>query len=73
VRSRIATEFEIGNLGVRELADAAGISTNTITRFERGEAFRAETLAAIRRAFEDAGVKFIETGKSGGPGVRLKG
>jgi transcriptional regulator with XRE-family HTH domain len=54
-------------------ADAAGISTNTITRFERGEALRAETLAAIRRAFEDAGVKFIEAGKSGGPGVRLKG
>ena len=25
-----------------------------------------------RRALEDAGIKFIDRGKSGGPGVRLK-
>jgi len=29
------------------------------------------TLDAIRRALEDAGVKFINAGKSGGAGVHL--
>jgi hypothetical protein len=30
------------------------------------------TLDAIRRVLEDAGGKFINAGKSGGPGVRLQ-
>jgi hypothetical protein len=29
-------------------------------------------MAAIIRAFEDAGVIFIDTGTGGGPGVRLR-
>lgn len=29
-------------------------------------------LAAIRKALENAGVKFIDAGKGGGPGLRLK-
>jgi hypothetical protein len=29
-------------------------------------------MAALRRAFEDAGVLFIDRGKDGGPGVRLR-
>jgi hypothetical protein len=32
----------------------------------------ARTLDAIRRALEDAGVKFLNAGKSGGAGVRLR-
>ena len=59
-------------MGVRELADAAKVSTNTITRFERGEELLPRTLDAIRRALEDAGVKFLNAGKSGGAGVRLR-
>ena len=29
-------------------------------------------MAAIRKVLEDAGIKFIDRGKGGGPGVRLR-
>lgn len=58
-------------LGVRELASEAGVSTNTVTRLERGEELRPSTLEAIRSALEAAGVEFIEENGSG-PGVRLR-
>ena len=58
-------------LGVRELAEAAGVSPNTVARLERGEELKATTVAAIRAALEAAGVDFIEE-NGGGPGVRLK-
>ena len=58
-------------LGVRELAGAAKVSTNTVTRFERGEELRERTIDALRAALEAAGVEFIaESG--GGAGVRLR-
>ena len=51
------------------LAEKAGVSRNTIVRFEleQGGANRA-TLAVIRQAFEAAGIEFID-GEA--PGVRL--
>lgn len=58
--------------GVRDLAAAAKISTDTVARFERGEALRERTIADMRSALEAAGVEFIEE-NGGGPGVRLKG
>jgi len=58
-------------LGVRELAERAGVSTNTVTRLERGEPLGNRTLAAIRAALEAAGVEFIAE-NGGGPGVRLR-
>jgi predicted transcriptional regulator len=58
-------------IGVKELAEKASVSTNTIVRLERGEALRPRTLAAIRAALESAGVIFVgENG--GGAGVRLR-
>ena len=57
--------------GVRDLAVAAKVSPDTVSRLERGETLREDTIAAIRRALEKAGVKFIEQ-NGGGPGVRLK-
>ena len=57
-------------LGVRELAAAAGVSTDTVARLERGEALRPRTVEAIRRVLEAAGVVFIEE-NGGGPGVRM--
>lgn len=60
-------------LGVRELADSAMVSTNTITRFERGEDLKERTVAAIRAALEAAGVQFLADGDTAtGPGVALK-
>lgn len=61
------------NLGVREVAEAAGGSANTITRLERGEDLLPRIVADIRAAFELAGVVFLDDGQSvdGGPGVRL--
>lgn len=58
-------------LGIRELAEAAKVSTNTIARLERGEELRERTVDAIRAALESAGVEFIAE-NGGGPGVRLK-
>lgn len=60
------------SMGVRELAKAADVSTNTVARFERGEPLRESTVDAIRSALEAAGVDFIPE-NGGGPGVRLKG
>ncbi|WP_414643522.1 helix-turn-helix domain-containing protein [Bradyrhizobium barranii] len=61
------------NMGVREVAEAAGVSTNTITRLERGEELLPRTTADIRAALESAGVIFLADGQTtdGGPGVRL--
>lgn len=61
------------NLGVRDVAQAAGVSTNTITRLERGEELLPRTVADIRAALESAGVIFLDEGQAidGGPGVRL--
>lgn len=58
-------------LGVREVAALAEVSTNTITRLERGDALYPRTVEAIRAALEVAGVEFIPE-NGGGPGVRLK-
>ena len=57
-------------LGVRELADVAKVSADTIVRLEKGEALKPRTVDAIRSALEAAGVEFIEQ-NGGGPGVRL--
>lgn len=60
-------------LGVRELADAAMVSTNTITRFEKGEDLKERTIIAIRAALEAAGVQFLSDGETAtGPGVALR-
>jgi transcriptional regulator with XRE-family HTH domain len=60
-------------IGVRELAESAGVSTNTITRFEQDEPLRGRTVDAIRAALEASGVAFVARNSAGGPGVRLAG
>ena len=59
-------------LGLRELADLAKVSPDTVSRLERGEVLRERTVDAIRMALEKAGVAFIDA-NGGGPGVRFKG
>jgi len=54
-----------------DLAERAGIGIVTVHQFEAGVSQpRRATGGVIRRAFEHAGVAFIE-GDGGGPGVRL--
>lgn len=57
--------------GVRELAEAAKVSPDTVARLERGEELRERTIDAIRKALESAGIEFIDE-NGGGPGVRLR-
>ncbi|MGM0584455.1 MAG: helix-turn-helix transcriptional regulator [Pseudomonadota bacterium] len=57
---------------VRQLAEAAGLHRNTVSNFETGRyGGGPETVAALRRALEEAGVVFLEE-NGGGPGVRLR-
>jgi hypothetical protein len=55
-------------VGVRDLADLAKVSTNTVTRLETGNFLKARTVEAIQRALEAAGVQFTN-GKR--PGVSV--
>lgn len=56
----------------QDLASAAGIGVVTVHQLEAGtSAPRRATLEVIKRAFEDAGVAFIDE-NGGGPGVRLR-
>jgi transcriptional regulator with XRE-family HTH domain len=57
--------------GVRELAEKAGVTANTVTRIENGSDAKQSTIAALRTALESAGIEFIAE-NGGGPGVRLK-
>lgn len=58
-------------MSVRDLADRAQVSTNTISRLEAGDELKPRTVEAIQRALEEAGVIFVaENGE--GPGVRLR-
>jgi transcriptional regulator with XRE-family HTH domain len=53
------------------LAERAQVGATTINRFETDQTTpNRATLAAIQRAFEDAGIVFIAQ-NGGGPGVRL--
>src|SRR5437899_4504332 len=54
--------------GVRELATAAKVSTDTVARFERGEELKERTIDALQRALEAAGIEFTNGDQ---PGVRL--
>jgi transcriptional regulator with XRE-family HTH domain len=51
-------------IGVRELAEAAMVSTNTITRFERGEPLKERTIDAIQAALEAFGIEFTNDARS---------
>lgn len=57
-------------LGVRDLAERAEVSPNTVARLERGEVLKAATVDMIRASLEAAGVEFIPE-NGGGVGVRL--
>ena len=56
---------------VRDLASRAGLAANTVSRYENGTDAYGETLTKIQRAFEQAGIIFIDENDEG-PGVRLR-
>jgi transcriptional regulator with XRE-family HTH domain len=49
-------------IGVRELATAAKVSTNTITRLEAGEELKERTVDAVCAALEALGAEFTNAG-----------
>ena len=60
--------------GVRELAEKAGVTANTISRYENGADALGGTLTKIQNTLEQAGIVFIADGTvshEGGEGVRL--
>lgn len=58
-------------IGTRELAEKAGVSFTTISRFETEKGGMQHASAeAIRKALEAEGIEFIPE-NGGGPGVRL--
>lgn len=57
--------------GVRELAERAGITANTVTRIENGSDAKRSTLDAIQSTFEAAGIEFIPE-NGGGAGIRFR-
>jgi transcriptional regulator with XRE-family HTH domain len=56
--------------GVRELAERAGITANTVTRIENGADAKQSTMDALQAALESAGIEFTNGGQSG---VKIKG
>lgn len=58
-------------LRIRDLAELANVSTDTIARLERGDPLRRQIVDGVRAVLEAAGVVFIPEG-DGGAGVRLK-
>jgi transcriptional regulator with XRE-family HTH domain len=57
--------------GVRELAEKAGVTANTVTRIENGADAKQSTMDRLKSALEAAGVEFIDE-NGGGPGVRMR-
>jgi hypothetical protein len=61
------------NWTAEEAAEAAGVSRQTLVKFERHDVIppsRTRSLIDLKKAFEEAGIEF--TGAPGeGPGVRL--
>lgn len=48
------------------LAAESGVGRATIARFERGENVQPDRVQAMRRAFEDKGIQFLDGGKLAG-------
>ena len=55
---------------VRDLAEKAGVSHDTIVRIEGGQTPKDSTVAKVRAAFEAEGIEFTNGGT---PGVRVHG
>ena len=61
-------------LGIRDLAQLAGISYVTLNRFETEKSgLQHSSAEAIRKALEAQGIQFLDNGEvAAGPGVAVK-
>lgn len=60
-------------LSLRELASAAEVSPNTITRFELGKGgLQTASLARLQEVLEHRGVVFVAADGAGSATIRLK-
>ena len=61
-------------LGTRELAEKAGVSFTTISRFETEKGgLQHSSAEAIRKALEARGIQFLDDGQvAAGPGVAVR-
>jgi transcriptional regulator with XRE-family HTH domain len=61
------------NWSLEDAAEAAGVSRRTVLRFERDHRdIKPQLIQAIRNAFENAGVRFIEEAERFGLTVPAK-
>jgi transcriptional regulator with XRE-family HTH domain len=56
-------------LTVRELAERAGVSHDTIVRLEGGQELKESTVKKVRETFEAAGIEFTNGME---PGLKIK-
>lgn len=59
--SRAALEWSLDRA-----AEASGVSRRTILRLEQGEMLQRRNALAIRRAYEGAGLRFLDNGPDAG-------
>lgn len=61
-------------LGVRDLAELAGISFTTVSRFETGKGgLQLSSAEALRKTLETQGIQFLKNGEvASGEGIALK-
>jgi len=61
-------------LGVRDLAEQAGVSFTTVSRFETGKGgLQLTTAEALRKALEAQGIQFLDGGDTAlGAGVAVR-
>lgn len=71
--SQLRAARALAGLSQPEVAEAAGVSVPTLKRAEAGGPIKVaeETILAIAKALEAAGVEFIPE-NGGGAGVRMK-
>ncbi|MBL9002888.1 MAG: helix-turn-helix transcriptional regulator [Myxococcales bacterium] len=68
VGEQVAAARKLLRMTQVELAEATGLTKQTIIKFERGGNVRPETVEALRNALLDRGIEFTNGGR---PGVNL--
>ncbi len=65
--ARAALEWSVSDLAI-----AAAVGRATVARFELGQNVQPDRVQALRRAFEAAGILFVDSGKLAGAVVPPK-